>query len=87
MTNRAARWFKAAGGDFGAMRVGGTRVWYDCLYCARRDRPVLFQKPRWRGPPSHTNLGGAGEAPREMQGAREPWVKGSADQGEKGGRR
>jgi len=51
-TNRHSRWYKTVGGDFGAVKLGGKWVWYNCLVCARYAHPEEFKTPRWQGPPS-----------------------------------
>lgn len=53
--NKKATFYKVAGGDFGAVRLGRRWVGFGCLHCARVDHPNLFRGPdalRWQGPPS-----------------------------------
>lgn len=52
--NRKATYYKAAGGDFGAVKVARW-VRFSCLHCARMQYPESFRGPlaqRWQGPPS-----------------------------------
>ncbi len=51
-TNPESRWYKAIGGDSGAVKLNGHWTQYRCLMCARYRYPEIFKTPRWQGPPN-----------------------------------